>query len=227
MFGGLAVLLLLPATNEGFMRLLWGGGPGERSLYMKLPLDQVRFHWNFLDEEALLAGSLEIEIHGATGRDTIMTVFREGAYAPGWKSIGTARAQGQVVYFGFIGDMDVWTHEKDSVVIRFHAAADLEGIGPHEQGVLRGGHYEATASYSLLTGHPGIRVLPLRQRPQAFIGCWRTTWEWELTENEGWMGVREEPVAKAGLWRWLEETFPIDDAKRGTDGHRCVDQAPA
>jgi hypothetical protein len=48
----LAVGLVLYAAVSGWSLQRWmlGGGPGERELYVKLPLQQPRFHWYFRDE---------------------------------------------------------------------------------------------------------------------------------------------------------------------------------
>ena len=114
---GLAPILLLVVLFTGrqsALRWVLGGAAGERSFYIKLPLEQPRFHWYFLDEAALLRGSLEIEIHGASARDTVLTVFREGRFGPGWEPISRARGG---VYFGFVGGGHVWTEaDRKSVV---------------------------------------------------------------------------------------------------------------
>ncbi|TVP78233.1 MAG: hypothetical protein EA352_02310 [Gemmatimonadales bacterium] len=207
-------------ASDGLMRMVSGGGPGDRSLYMKLPLDDVRFHWKFFDKEAFLEGSLEVEIHGATGRDTVLTVFRDGEISPDWHPIDSQRGEGEI-YFGFIGEVEVWTHRRDSVVVRLHAARDLEGIGRYEEAVLPEGSYEASASYSILTGHPRFRLFSQPSEPRAYIGCWRSKWEMELSGEPGWTGTRGEPEDSRFLAR-LAQMMPSVGAEQGTDGSRCA-----
>jgi hypothetical protein len=217
--GAAAGLLLVSYAVPGLMRVVYGGGPGERSLYMKLPLEQPRFHWQFADREALLAGSLEIAIHGADGRDTVLTVFRDGAWAPGWRAIESSRGVGEI-YFGFVGDVGVRTHPKDSVVVRLRAVEDLDGIGAHRRGVLPTGEYQASASYSNLIGHPLIPLFPTGRSPVAYIGCWRETWDLDVTEEAGWRGALSEDrpfVLATRLSSVFDNAF-----ERGTDGDRCA-----
>jgi len=186
---------------------------------MKLPLEQPQFHWYFVDETALLSGSLEIEIHGAGGRDTVLTVFRDGRMAPGWEPI-TRDSRG--IYFGFTGGGQVWTEPEDSLVIRLRVSEDLDGVGAHRTGVLRKGEYEAVASYSHLTGHPGVFRLRASDEPTAFIGCWRTKWKLDVTREHGWMGsVANEPDSTGDGFgrRVLKRAL----APKGTDGFRCGD----
>lgn len=211
---------LIQQTPNALGRLIFGGGAGERSLYLKLPLDEPRFHWKFWDQDALLAGSLEIAIHGDQGRDTVLTVFSEGSMAPGWEPIETSRGEGEI-YFGFIGDVQVWTDPEDSIVVRMSVVGDLDGIGRYHRGVLRRGEYEAVASYSVLTGHPRIGVFE-QEDPRAYIGCWRAEWSLDVTADEGWRGAGDEDsdrVVGGRLGDLLEFAF----GDRGTDGYRCAE----
>ena len=49
----------------------------ERTLYFKLPIEGVRFHWRFLDPDAFLSGELTLRIINK-GRDQTIVVFRDG-----------------------------------------------------------------------------------------------------------------------------------------------------
>ena len=213
------VVLLLFSGRHGLERWFLGGGAGERGVYMKLPLEQPEFHWFFVDEQALLSGSLEIEMHGAGGRDTVLTVFGDGRMAPGWEPVSR---DSRGVYFGFTGGGPVWTEPDDSLVIRLRVAEDLDGVGAYLTGVLRKGEYEAVASYSLLTGHPGIDLFQASDEPTAFMGCWRPKWKLDVTSERGWKGSAADERDPGGDgWRGRVEERAF--APRGTDGFRCVE----
>lgn len=217
----LAIVLVLAIVLPGWSlnRWVFGGGRGERELYMKLPLKQPRFHWYFQDEVALLAGSLQIEVHRGSGHDTILTVFETGHLSPGWAPI--SRDQ-RGIYFGFVGKGPIWTEPADSLVVTLKVTHDLDGIGAYRKGVLREGSYRAVASYSRLTGHPDFRLLGRDRDPTAFVSCWRSKWELEVTEERGWQGSLAEeglPSEQGWLGKIEEQLF----GPRGTDGFRCVE----
>lgn len=172
----LGVGLVLYAFVSGWSLQRWvlGGGRGERELFMKLPLQQPRFHWYFLDEPALLSGSLEIEIRGASGRDTTLTVFRDSQMAPGWSPMSRDE---RGIYFGFVSGGKIWTEPRDSLVVTLVVTQDLEGIGAHRKGRLPKGRYRAVASYRHLTGHPDFGLPGSTAEPTAFVGCWHSKWE--------------------------------------------------
>jgi len=197
------------------VRCEWLSG---RTDYDTVVLEQPRFHWYFFDEASLLSGSLEVEIHGANGRDTVLTVFRDGRFASDWRPISRRRGG---VYFGFVGGAGTWTEARDSLVVRLKVADDLRGIGPHHEGVLRAGEYQAVASYSHLTGHPFIKLLQASKDPTAFIGCWRNTWKLDVTREEGWMGPAAEEQDPFGAG-WPGRVMRYALGEVGTDGFRCV-----
>ena len=217
----LAIGLLLFAAVPGnrLQRWVFGGGRGERGIYMKLPLQQPRFHWYFSDEPALLSGSLEIAIHGASGRDTTLTVFSDGQMAQGWSPISRDH---RGIYFGFVGGEKIWTDPSDSVVVTLVVTEDLEGIGAYQRGILPEGRYRAVASYDLLTGHPDFGLVRRDGEPMASVGCWRSKWQLDVIEERGWRGaVTEEESPWRGGWRGRIERWAF--APRGTDGFRCVE----
>jgi hypothetical protein len=198
---------------------MFGGGRGERELYMKLPLQQPRFHWVFADEPALLSGSLEIAIHRASGRDTTLTVFSDGQMAPGWSPISRDE---RGIYFGFVSSGVTGTEPRDSVVVTLVVTEDLEGIGAYQRGILPEGRYRAVASYRLLTGHPDFGLVRRHGDPTAFVGCWRSKWQLDIVEERGWMGaVTEEPGPSGG--GWVDRIREWAVGPRGTDGFRCVE----
>jgi len=218
LLAGAALFILFPGKHA-LGRWALGGGPGARSVYMKLPLEQPQFHWYFRDEAAFLEGSLEIEIHGAHGRDTVLTVFSQGEMAPGWRPISRDE---RGIYFGVIGGGGVWTEPRDSLVVRLRVARDLAGVGAYRKGVLPKGQYEAVASYMNLIGVGGVSSLGKSKAPTAFVGCWRTRWPLEVTSEKGWLGpvAEEERVFPAGWRGWVLRRLA---GRYGTDGFPCVE----
>ena len=216
---GVGLVLYAVVSGWSLERWVFGGGRGERELYMKLPLQQPRFHWYFENEAALLGGSLEIRIHGASGRDTTVTVFDQGLVAPGWSPISRDR---RGIYFGFLGGGTIWTEPGDSLVVTLVVTQDLDGIGAYQKGILRAGRYRAVASYGRLTGHPDFGLLGRNKKPTAFVGCWRSKWPLDVTEERGWKGTMpEEGSPSAG--GWLGRVEKLVYGPRGTDGFRCVE----
>lgn len=214
---GLVLFAVVPRST--LQRWVFGGGRGERELYMKLPLQQPRFHWYFSDEPALLSGSLEIAIHGASGRDTTLKVFSDGQMAPGWSQISR---DNRGIYFGFVGGGKIWTEPGDSVVVTLVVMEDLEGLGAYRGGVLPEGQYRAVASYNRLTGHPDFGLLGRDREPTAFVGCWRSKWQLDVIEERGWIGaVTEEEGPSRDGWLGKMEEWAL--APRGTDRFRCVE----
>ena len=214
---GLVLFAVVPGSS--LQRWVFGGGRGERELYMTLPLQQPRFHWYFVDEPALLSGSLEIAIHRASGRDTTLTVFSDGQMAPGWSPISRDK---RGIYFGFVNGGKNWTEPQDSVVVTLVVTEDLEGIGAYRRGILPEGRYRAVASYNLLTGHPDFGLVRGHGEPTASVGCWRSKWQLDVIEERGWKGaVTEEGSPLGGGWLGKMEEWAF--APRGTDRFRCVE----
>ncbi len=209
-------------ATGGLARAVFGGGPGERDLYMKLPLDLPRFHWKFDSQAAVLAGRLEVEIRGHDGRDTTLVVFEDGAMSDGWRAIETDRGEGEL-YFGFVSDVRVPTHPKDSVIVRLDVPQDLAGQGRWYTASLPAGRYEAVSSYSVMSGHPTLgSLLPWSgdDDATAYIGCWRELWPLRVTERQGWAGTPEDAAERYG--RTLSFLDRVTGGERGTDGRRCV-----
>jgi hypothetical protein len=214
----------MDVVSKGLTRAFFGGGAGDRSLYMKLPLDLPRFHWKFADEAAVLAGSLELEMAGPDGRDTVLTVFRDGEMQPGWRAIETDRGEGEL-YFGFIFDGQVPTHPRDSVIVRLEAVEDLAGKGRWHTAVLPEGTYRTVASYSTLTGHPTLASLVPGtddDGPRAYVGCWRELWPLRISKPSGWAGT---PDDREERWYGGGPDFlsRISPEERGEDGAVCVE----
>jgi hypothetical protein len=111
--------------------------PGDRTLYFKLPIEGVRFHWAFQDAEAFLAGELTLRIIN-DNHDQTLVVLRDGQIQPGWEMLGD-RARDGSFYFGFSTDERFRTAKDDSLIITLKVVKDLPGRGPHHEGVLAAG----------------------------------------------------------------------------------------
>lgn len=198
--------------------------PVARYLSFKLPLTQPRFHWRFLDQEAFLAGRLTIRIV----RDGIaesLTVFDSGEITEGWNPIAH---QGPEIYFGFSSTTSYLTSPRDSLEIELLVVEDLDGIGSVMTGVLARGTYFATGSFALIIDPaPSGLSMEMRQRlsveilsmlePQAFMECWRQTWDLRPTGDFGWM----PPGRGASMLALLERADSAAEPPVGSDGRPC------
>lgn len=221
--------------------------PIDRRLYFKLPLEQVRFHWRFLERDAFLAGSLTLRIIRDGAVDSIV-VFQNGAVAEGWAPIPQTGTTGEI-YFGFESSMRYATAPGDSLEIELVALEPLTGIGAYQQGTLPAGRYLSTGSFSSLTDDDSaqwIRMIAMmkgiprdelesmpeiqalrerlsaiegRMEYMAFMECWRQPWSLTITAEEGWL-----PAARAAESRaWTSRLAGAPD-EMGTDGRSCAAQ---
>lgn len=189
--------------------------PADRTLYFKLPIEGVRFHWEFQDAAAFLAGELTLRIINDT-RDQTLVIFRDGQIQPGWEMIGDPSPDSSF-YFGFSTDERFRTAKDDSLIITLKVVKDLLGRGPHSEGVLAAGTWQATGTYSSLYGrrwNPLDFVVLTGDAPVAFMECWANTWPVTITKNEGWKGAKPEGEDDLGFVRKLMQ-------KRGVNGRLC------
>lgn len=122
----------------------------DRTLYFKLPLEGVEFHWRFDDAEALYAGRLTLQmINGDRNQEIV--VFADGKLSEGWRMIGEPRRDGSV-YFGFESSTRYPTSARDSLVVTLESGVDLTGRGPRREGVLEAGVWTMTGTHSFLLG---------------------------------------------------------------------------
>jgi hypothetical protein len=187
----------------------------ERTLYFKLPIAGARFHWEFLDPDAFLAGELTLRIIN-DDRDETLVVFREGQIQEGWEMIGTAGPD-RGFYFGFSTDRRFRTARDDSLVITLTAPRDLRGRGPDSEGTLPAGTWQMTGTYSGLYGR-GWNLIGYMSggdgAPVAFMECWDSVWPITITKSTGWMGLKPADEDESG---WFQKFRP----ERGVDGRRC------
>ena len=185
----------------------------DRTLYFKLPLEGVRFHWMFLDPAAFLSGELTLRILNKD-RDQTLVVFRDGKIQEGWEMIGEARP-GDGFYFGFSTTNRVRTKADDSLIVTLTATQDLLGRGPYSEGVLSAGVWQMSGSYSSIYGgrwNPLDLVVLHGDPPIAFMQCWTGVWPITITKREGWKGT--PPPEEVSSFRRLI-------ISRGTNGRLC------
>ena len=186
----------------------------DSTLYFKLPLEGVEFHWTFDDPEAFLAGELTLQIvNGDEEREIV--VFRDGVIREGWRMIGDARADGGF-YFGFSTEERFPTAPADSLLITLTTLEDLSGRGPHHRAVLKAGVWEMSGTYSAIYGgwwNPLHLLIRLGQPPAAYLECWDATWPMTVTANEGW----SDSQADSSERRRVLGLF----AEKGVDGRLC------
>ena len=203
--------ILLVAGGTPFSSLL--APAADRTLYFKLPLEGVRFHWEFLDPEAFLSGELTLRILNDDNDQTIV-VFRDGRISDGWEMIGNARPD-STFYFGFVTTDRFRTEADDSLIITLKAPKDLLGRGPNSEGTLAAGVWQMTGTYSGLYGgrwNPLDLIVLHGDPPVAFMQCWKGVWPIKVTRTEGWMGPAS--TDDSGGHRRLRQP-------RGTDGSKC------
>lgn len=161
----------------------------DRTLYFKLPIEGVRYHWVFQDPAAFLAGELTLRIINKD-RDQTIVVFRDGKIQDGWEEIDDSRPDGGA-YFGFASTTRFRTKADDSLIVTLTAPRDLLGRGPYSEGVLAAGTWQMSGTYSSIYGgrwNP-IDLIGLHGDPPiAFMQCWAGVWPITITKHEGWRG---------------------------------------
>ena len=185
----------------------------ERTLYFKLPIEGVRYHWTFLDPEAFLSGELTLRIMNKD-HDQTLVVFRDGKIQDGWKMIGDPRPDGSF-YFGFETTDRVRTEPDDSLIITLKATKDLLGRGPSSEGVLSAGIHQVHGTYSAIYGkrwNPLELIMMRDEPPVAYMECWADVWPITITKREGWKGTEQDN--EPGLFRKMTRS-------RGTDLSAC------
>lgn len=76
--GRVVLCAMLTVATVAMLSSVTGvGTSADRTLYFKLPIEGVRFHWEFLDAEAFLSGELTLRILNKD-RDQTLVVFRDG-----------------------------------------------------------------------------------------------------------------------------------------------------
>ena len=186
----------------------------ERTLYFKLPIEGVRFHWMFLDSAAFLSGELTLRILNKD-RDQTLVIFRDGKIQDGWEVIGDEKPRKEV-YFGFATTHRFRTRADDSLIVTLKAPKNLLGRGPESEGMLAAGVWQMSGSYSSIYGgrwNPFDLVILHGNPPVAFMQCWAGVWPITITKKEGWMGALPAEEHSSILGTLFKS--------RGTNGRAC------
>lgn len=118
-----------------------------RMLYLKLPLESIEYHWEFLDRKQLLEGELLLTFT-SEGRKIKETIFSDGKLNANWEVISDSDAEDEknnIIYFGFQSRSRYWFDKKDSARIVLTNAQILKGHGYDFKADLAAGKHEATA----------------------------------------------------------------------------------
>lgn len=210
----LLLLGLLFLVTEGERFLPAAAFPTvQRTLYLKLPIAGTRFHWEFRDRRAFLAGELTLRIlNPRRQRDQTLVIFRQGQLSPGWTVVGEP-SRDSSFYFGLRTQTRFDTAPDDSLIITLVAAEDLPGRGPHSEGTLPKGTWVATGTYSGLYGAT-LSLFGWRGPPNAYLACWDTVWALRDARDEGWSGPKPEDEKDDAAWHRA-------NGRKGVNGRRC------
>jgi hypothetical protein len=202
----------------------------ERSISLKLPLQQADFHWVFKNRYDFLAGKLALRITRA-GKSEDIIIFEKGKLSDGWQSLPTTPNMGDGAYFGFVSAKKYPTAPGDALELELTVTKDLNGIGPTETGILSAGTYKAKGSYSglldefntslltadmtkkhgMVTEEDGKLLNKMHEMYdyKAFLETWATQWPLKMTGNKGWLPVEQAAAMKAGT-----EKMKADEARK-------------
>ncbi len=159
--------------------------PDFRRIYLKLPLDDVRFHWKFQEKAILLAGNLTLTIKRGETTETLV-IFHDGAVSDEWEILPCCEPGPDEMYFGFTSKQNILVSEKDRVELKLSTKGDVKGIGPDKTGILKQGDYASFTQFKIYhlektTGEKDV---------WAFLNNdgWNINWKMEVTSQLGWMG---------------------------------------
>lgn len=140
--------------------------PVARHIYLKLPLQHVRFHWRFMSREDLLSGKLVLRVRRGDLTNEIV-IFENGAFAPGWEATG-ASEPGKI-YFGFRSTTTFLTAPDDELEMELLVLKDLAGIGVLQTGILAAGTYRAKGTYFNLIDEDDAQPMSVAQLIDSWI----------------------------------------------------------
>ena len=167
-----------------------------RHIYFKLPLQQPRFHWQFLEKNKFFEGELKLIITTSEQRKIEIPVFKDGVLSENWMPLSKAMYP-NAVYFGFYSQKQYLVTEMDKVQIILKNKNDLKGIGADFKGILKAGTYTSTNQFTLyhLEEHTG------EKDRYAFLGKdqWLTLWTMEKTSDQGWLANRYDNNSRESL----------------------------
>jgi hypothetical protein len=192
--------------------------PRERTISLKLPLQQPRFHWRFMSRKDFLSGKLLLRII-RDGKSTEIVVFENGQFSDGWGEMGITRDPNRgEIYFGFISTRRYPTAPGDKLELELTVTKDLEGIGALQTGILPAGKYKSKGTYSGLIDEYDTTFLaeelakegkrpPDEQKTllkklcqqiehKAFLESWTDQWPLKITSEKGWLPENRASAVK-------------------------------
>lgn len=176
--------------------------PIERTIQLKLPLEQPMFHWNFLSRKDLLYGKLTLQIKRNSTVNTI-TIIDNGKFCDGWEAIPFVLPENAIgeIYFGFISTNKYLTSPKDEVEIELTVTKDLEGIGRLQRGILKAGVYKSKGRF-IIFDETNIG------ENNASLELWEQQWPLIITSEEGWL-----PPQKAAEYKEMQKLLYKPDSE--------------
>ena len=192
--------------------------PRERTISLKLPLQQPRFHWRFMSRKDFLSGKLLLRII-RDGKSTEIVIFENGQFSDGWGEMGITRDPNRgEIYFGFISTRGYLTAPADKLELELTVTKDLRGIGALQTGILPAGKYKSKGTYSGLIdeydttfwaeeiakegkGPPDEQKTLLKKWRQqvehkAFLESWTEQWPLKITSQKGWLSEERASAVK-------------------------------
>ncbi len=192
--------------------------PRERTISLKLPLLQPRFHWTFMSREDFLSGTLVLRIIRERQSNDIV-VFENGKLSDGWEAMPVTGQRKGEVYFGFISTRKYLTAPGDKLELELTVTKDLDGIGAIRTGILPAGKYKSRGAYSGLVDEYDTSALaeelakegkqsPAEQEEllaklramcehKAFLESWEDQWPLKITSEKGWLSNKQVTALKA------------------------------
>jgi len=201
--------------------------PRERTISLKLPLLQPRFHWTFMNRKDFLSGKLLLRII-RDGQSNEIVIFEKGRFSDGWEAmpLPSMPDKGEI-YFGFISTRTYLTAPGDKLELELTVIKDLPGIGAIQTGTLPAEKYESRGTYSGLIDEYDTtllakelakegRISPIEQEAllnkiremyehKAFLELWKDQWPLIITSEKGWL-----PEEKASEFKRMLEKSNLE-----------------
>lgn len=197
--------------------------PRERSISLKLPLQQPRFHWTFMSREDFLSGKLLLRIM-RDGQSNEIVIFEKGLFSDGWEAMPLPNDPNKgEIYFGFISTRKYLTAPGDKLELELTVTKDLLGVGALQTGTLPAGKYKSRGTYSGLIDEYDITLLaqelakegkmPAEEQQvlldklramyeyKAFLQSWIDQWPLKITSQKGWLPDKQASASRARLER--------------------------
>ena len=205
--------------------------PIKRTISLKLPIKDVRFHWEFFDRAELLAGKLILRITRDNKSEEIV-IFEDGQFSEGWGPMpmpSLGKKGKDPIYFMFKSTSTYLAAPNDEIEIILVAKQDLNGIGALLAGHLPAGTYKSTGYASWLTDKSQARI-PAGFEQNAALESWSTQWSVVVTSNQGWTPPEQADAVRRMMNTVDAQAGPeakpeIRKAKRCINNMRMLDAA--